>query len=649
MPAPAAASTFPAVGGTAAGFVAGLGLLLLTGPALPLAWGVLPAVVVGALALGLGRWRAAGLVDVAALVGQEPWRRRVLAALVVLPVIIVVASAVRLIAGVCVAFPAASAALVVLTLLGALVRGRAIAALAMVVGGLAIAAAIGATRIEANAPGGRGFAHSGAILGIHPFQTTAIVIDGYGPFDLPINDYVEPDGSRGYGPAALAEALQRDLAAIAEQQFADGPARAYQAFAGATVEAVELPSQQERLDRPVEAPTEPRLVVRSGTTGWRSRVEFVCPGTRNDPRARQPDAVLERMCPDKYSSEASAGLGVTGRWTGYTEGRGVAWPNLGRLVGGSRNDPVDGALVLRWELRGWAWIALVLLVPAALWPSVARGVSRGAAVIAAAALAVLLVMVVGTWPSVQVPALAAASPWNSPWSLQAWAPALVLVLAASLGRGVAAGAAALVGATGWGLAGALAAGLWLNAGPGIAGEALVGGLAGGLQRGVGIELGAAEAIAASVVVASVVGLLAGVLGPVLRFVGSLVRPDRPDSGRWIGLVVIVAAASLVVSRKTVGGAALLTPALALGLAAITAMALCGASRGRGRVLRVLDHGLAVVLVVVAAVEAWTGHPNAFVVNLLRLGVIAAVGSLGLVVGPRSVRSAPASPHDASQG
>lgn len=644
MPAPAAASTSPVVGG----FVAGLGLLLLTGPALPLAWGVLPAVVVGALALGLGRWRAAGLVDVAALAGQEPWRRRVLAALVVLPVIVVVASAVRLIAGVCVAFPAASAALVVLTLLGALVRGRGIAAVvvAVVVGGLAIAAAIGAARIEASAPAGRGFAHSGAILGIHPFQTTAIVIDGYGPFDLPINDYVEPDGSRGYGPAALAEALQRDLAAIAEQQFADGPARAYQAFAGATVEAVELPSQQERLDRPVEAPTEPRLVVRSGTTGWRSRVEFVCPGMRNDPRARQPDAVLERMCPDKYSSEASAGLGVTGRWTGYTEGRGVAWPNLGRLVGGSRNDPVDGALVLRWELRGWAWIALLLLVPAALWPSVARGVSRGAAVIAAAALAVLLVMVVGTWPSVQVPALASASPWSSLGSLEAWAPALVLVLAASLGRGVAAGAAALIGATGWGLAGALAAGVWLAGGTGIAGEALVGGLAGGLQRGVGIELGVAEAIAASVVVASVVGLVAGLLGPVLGLVGSLVQVRRTW---WIGLGVIVAAGSLVVSRKTVGGAALLTPALALALAAVTAMALCGASRGRVRVVRVLDHGLAVVMVVVAAAEVWAGHHNLYAAALLGVGVIAAVASLGLVVGPRPVRSPSAEPHNASQG
>jgi hypothetical protein len=114
------------------------------------------------------------------------------------------------------------------------------------------------------------------------------VIDGYGPFDLPINDFVEPDGSRGYGPEALAEALQRDLAQIAEQQFADGPARAYQAFAGARVEAVVLPAQQERLDRPVEAPTEPRLVVWSGTTGWRSRVEFVCPGQRNDPRPRRP-------------------------------------------------------------------------------------------------------------------------------------------------------------------------------------------------------------------------------------------------------------------------------------------------------------------------------------------------------------------------
>lgn len=140
--------------------------------------------------------------------------------------------------------------------------------------------------MEAQAPGARGFAHSGPILGIHPFQATAIVIHGYGPFDLPINDYVEPDGSRGYGPAALAEALQRDLAAIAEQQFADGPARAYQAFAGArgggggAAGAAGAP----RLRRSRPGRRSRGWWCGPGTTGWRSRVESRA-GERDAPGA----------------------------------------------------------------------------------------------------------------------------------------------------------------------------------------------------------------------------------------------------------------------------------------------------------------------------------------------------------------------------
>ena len=638
-----------------------LGLVILTGPALPLSWGLLPVVAALVLAIGLGRWRAAGM-SAAAIGGLAAWRRGVLAALVVLPAIIVVASAVRMIAGVCVAVPPASAALLVLALLGPLaLRGRFVNAGAAVVGGLAIAAAIGASRIEASAPGGRGFAHTGPILGIHPFQTTAIVIDGYGPFDLPINDYVEPDGSRGYGPEALAEALQRDLAQIAEQQFADGPARAYQAFAGARVEAVVLPAQQERLDRPVEAPTEPRLVVWSGTTGWRSRVEFVCPGQRNDPRPRPADTVLDRMCPDKYSSEASAGLGVTGRWTGYTEGRGVAWPDLARVFGGSRNDAERATLVLRWELRGWGWIALLLVLPGLVWPTAGRAVARGGAVIGGAALAVLAVMVVWTWPQVQVPAIASASPWTSPWAIGVWAPALVVALAASLGGRAATtpaiGPTALVGLVSWARAGALAAGSGLRPTlTGIAGEGLSEGIAGALvEVGLVGELGVAEAIAASVVVMVLLGLVAGVVGLMVGRVGALLGPTRPvATGRWLGLAVIVAAGSLVLSRKTIGGAALLGPALALALVAVTGVALVTArGRGRGRWPRIVDHGLAVLLVLVAAAEVWAGHHNLYTATLLGVGVIAALLSLGLVAGlgagPAAVRSGPVSPEKATQG
>lgn len=641
MPAPAPTSP-PAVT-LIGGCGAGLGLVLLTGPGLPLDWGVAPVLVVLLLALALGRWRAVGLGAVPSIAATTaalaPWRRGVLAALVVLPAIIVVASAVRMIAGLCVAYPSTIAALFVLAVLGSLVRGRGALAgvLAAGIGGLAITAAIMSGRIEAGSPGGRGFAHTGPILGIHPFQATAIVIDGYGPFDLPINDFVEPDGSRGYGPAALAEALQRDLAQIAEQQFADGPARAYQAFAQARVEAVVLPSQQERLDRPVEAPTEPRLVVWSGTTGWRSRVEFVCPGLRNDPRPRGADTVLDRMCPDKYSSEASAGLGVTGRWTGYTEGRGVAWPSLGRVFG-ARNDPEQATQVLRWETRAWGWITLLLLLPALLWPAAARGVTRVGAVLGAAALAVLLVMLVWTWPSVQVPALASASPWSS-WGGGMWA-ALAVLLAASLGRRAAVGPTALVGLTTWASAGSLAA-VWLQPTlTGIAGEALVGGIAGALRGAWALELGAAEAIAASVVVAPLLGLLAAVLGPGMGFVATLLRPERTAvTARWLGLGVLLAAGLLVLSRKSVGGAALLTPALALGLVAVTGLALTAVADGPRRRfwLRALDHGLAVLLVGMAAGEVWAEQRNLYNVVLLGVGVIAALLSLGLLAGPRRAR------------
>jgi hypothetical protein len=67
------------------------------------------------------------------------------------------------------------------------------------------------------------------------------------------------------------------------------------------------------------------------------------------------------------------------------------------------------------------------------------------------------------------------------------------------------------------------------------------------------------------------------------------------------------------------------------------------------VVRVLDHGLAVLMVVAAAGEVWTGHHNFYAAALLGVGVIAALCSLGLAAGPRVVRSSPVSPENASQG
>ena len=64
MPAPPAPVLAPPAAVALAG---GLGLLWSTGPALPLAWGALPAAAALVLAFAWGRWRAAGLrsIDVA--------------------------------------------------------------------------------------------------------------------------------------------------------------------------------------------------------------------------------------------------------------------------------------------------------------------------------------------------------------------------------------------------------------------------------------------------------------------------------------------------------------------------------------------------------------------------------------------------------
>jgi hypothetical protein len=660
VPAPPAPVLAPSAAAALAG---GLGLLWLTGPALPIAWGALPAAAALLLALGWGRWRASGLRDGMAL---GPARRTIVAVMIALPMIVLVAVAARTIAAVCMTVPAASLGLAALVVLSALLgRARGVVAIAgaLVVAGLAIAATIGGVRLEAAAPGARGFAHTGPILGIHPFQITAISIDGFGPFDLPINDYVEPDGSRGYGPEALAEALQRDLAAIAEQQFSPavgGPARAYAAFAGARVEAVQLPAIQERLDRPTEpGATEPRLIVWSGTTGTRSRVEFLCPGQANDPRPPPPDDVMDRMCPDKYAAEASAGLGVTGRWTGYTEGRGQATPSLARALGWSQAD--EGTAL--WEPRAWAWLVLLLMLPVLRWPGLARGVGRGAAALGGLALAVLGVMFVCTWPSVQVGALADAEPWASPWRPSLWASALVVALLAAVSglyrRAVAPAAATLAApvdatlaivATTWAVAGSLAALPWIRPGGDV--RELVLGLGDALHRTTAIDLGAAEAIAGLVIAGGALGLLAALLGPGLRL---LPLPSIRWS-RSIGLAVLVGAGLFVLSRKTLGGAALLTPALALALAVTSGLALTGAAdaagatadRGR-RWLRTADHVLAVLVVLWTAAEAWAERSNPFMAAALVVGVIAALASLVLLWGPSPVRSSDVGASKPSHG
>jgi hypothetical protein len=626
---------------------AGLGLAILAGPGLPLDFGGAPALVTLGLATLLGVWRARALrgAGLAAVAGQDRTSRWILAALWVLPAVIVAAGTARAIAGLCVAFPPAIAGLGVVVLLGVIPARRRLfgVVLALVTVGLALAAAVGTARFEAAGAGARGFAHGGPILGIHPFQSTAIVIDGYGPFDLPINDYVEPDGSRGYGPQALAEALQRDLQAIAELQFAEGPARAFQAFAGARVEAVMLPAVQERLDRPPDnGPEEPAIVVWSGNTGAGSRVEFVCPGSRNDPRPRGPDPVMERMCPDKYAAEASAGLGLTGRWTGYSEGRGNARLSLAGALGWSR---VDESTRL-WEPRLWAWIALLLLGGLALRPTLLGGVARGAGALAIAGAAVLVGMVVWTWPSVQVDWLAQAPGWRSPWSPTLWCPALALMLVVSLGGSRRAGGVpgvvvgVVIAVVTWALAGHLAALAWAGRGPSEGLEALVLGIGEALHRRAAIDLPAAEAIAATALLAGLLALLAATLGPLLRRAGEALAPGSRRIGPGSIALLVLLSGLLVLSRKTLGGTALLAPALALALAGVSGLALRVGERGGW--LRAADHGLSIGLVLWAAGQAWAERDNSMMAIALLIGAVVALISLVLLRRPTAVRS----PHEA---
>jgi len=645
---PAPLSSSPALRLVAASG-AGLGLALLTGPGLPLDFGGAPALVVLALAVGLGVWRAGAVTEgwSAALAGQGRASRWILAALWLLPAVIVAASAARAIAGLCIACPPAITGLGVLLGLAGVPARRGFGGLllALVTVALALAAAVGTARFEAAGPGARGFAHGGPILGIHPFQSTAIVIDGYGPFDLPINDYVEPDGSRGYGPQGLAEALQRDLQAIAALQFAEGPARAYQAFNGARVEAVTLPAVPERLDRaPDNGPEEPAIVVWSGNVGAGSSVEFVCPGSRNDPRPRGPDPVMERMCPDKYAAEASAGLGLTGRWTGYSEGRGTARVSLAGLLGWSR---VDESTRL-WEGRLWAWIVLLLLGGLALRPGLLGGLARGAGALALVGAAVLVGMVVWTWPSVQVDWLATAPTWRSPWSPNLWVPALALALVVSgggsrgVGRAPGIVVSAVIAVTSWALAGHLAALTWAGRGPSEGLELLVLGIGEALHRQVAIDLPAAEAIAATTLLAGLLALVAATLGPVLRSTGELLAPVAGSRRIGPGLVILVVVLSglLVLSRKTLGGTALLGPALALALLGTSGLALRSGKRGGW--LRAVDHALAIGLVLWAVSRAWAERGNPMMAATLLIGAAVALVSLVLLRRPTAVRS----PHEA---
>ncbi|MCA9701517.1 MAG: hypothetical protein KC431_28615, partial [Myxococcales bacterium] len=118
-----------------------------------------------------------------------------------------------------IAVPAASPALAVILLglwLGPKIaarggaRSRAAIAVTILVASSAAALGLG-LQLEREGPGVRGVARSGPVIGIHPRQAVAVRIDGFGPHDLLIDDFVEPDGRRGYDPEALAARLELEL------------------------------------------------------------------------------------------------------------------------------------------------------------------------------------------------------------------------------------------------------------------------------------------------------------------------------------------------------------------------------------------------------------------------------------------------------
>ncbi|HET6585523.1 MAG TPA: hypothetical protein VFG69_18820, partial [Nannocystaceae bacterium] len=461
-------------------------------------------------------------------------------------------------------------------------------------------------RFEAAGAHARGETWGGPILGIHPFQTTAVMIDGYGPFDLPINDYVEPVGTpaegvpapRGYQPEELAVALELALHRIAEVHFADGPARARRAFARATAGAVVTSPVQERLDRPANEGRHERFWVSSGTTGQRSRVEFVCPGRRGDPRGPQPDSVMSRMCPDKYANEASAGLGVTGRWPGYVEYRGNERLGLGQLFGWTRSDDAIGRAHVRWEVRIGAWILLVLALAAA-WPRGARATASSPALrwlaLAVAGLFALVVVAAAVQGSdfAAISAFLRGPSWASPWDPSAWTGALVWPAALGVASWLARSASDdpvrrdVRGRSerthGW-LVGAFVIAMLLAtdlealrwAVPDVGGsddalafETFVAALADRVEPRLGLRFDAIEAIVGALVGSVLALACLGILHVVGVAMAAVLAADRPrptDRGPRLGMLACaVLSAALVVSRKTEGGSSLIPMAIGAAL------------------------------------------------------------------------------------
>jgi hypothetical protein len=577
-----------------------LGVLLLVGASAPLELGLGPPLLLlllfAALSVRHEAWIARWLhEEPRGLAGLPTGLRAAIVGAIGLLGAVVGAVAALGVGGLLVAFPAAIPGLVVIGAAAAALprlrgRGRAFG-LVVAVLSLPAAAALGA-KIEASGTQARGFATSGPIFGVHPFQATAVVIDGFGPFDLPINDYVEPSGWRGYGPEALAAALEMALHRIAELHFSeeDGPARAREAFAGARVAVFTSPGIRERRSA-AASEAELRLRIDSGTTGQGSRVEIVCPGTRSDPRGLQPDGVMERMCPDRFAGEGSAGLGLTGRWTGYAEGRGNERMSAARLLGWTRSDDLAGARIVRVELRGYALAVLCLVGALGLFGLRRPGASASLEAIQGLASGVLgaagiLVVVVAVFVArhVALDVFAAPPPGFDVLSMSSWGGIVALVGIGWLWRSPAlrsrpsarpyfaalvTAAVVIVTAADLRLTSWIRPDLWERRGLGIGADAWRLGFerwviaAGDLVNGAtGTPLAIAEATVAVSLVAVLVGLIAGIVGALPRAVARVIPGV---DARWALVASLATAGGLIFSRQTQGGGAPACPFVGVSL------------------------------------------------------------------------------------
>jgi hypothetical protein len=251
-----------------------------------------------------------------------------------------------------------------LLVLGLVARRSSAGATGLVLVALVAGTALGEL-LEREGPTPQGRVDSSPLLGVHPRQAVAITIDGYGPHDVIADDFVEPSGVQGHDPQRWAARLESELHAIAAQHYAEGPARAREAFAAASVVVVTpaiVPEDAAKLAIVTG------IAVRSGTRGEGSSVAFGCAGAVGDPRRDAGPRSSE--CPHKYARDGSTGLGLSPRWPGYTELRGRDRLRLATLLGWPSGAPEHDERRLALEL---ALLALALLAALA-W--ISRGASR---------------------------------------------------------------------------------------------------------------------------------------------------------------------------------------------------------------------------------------------------------------------------------